>query len=135
VPTAGLATTAVRGTGTDRGIGTDRGTGNRHDDDSHPGLTHSLSAGEGANRESEVAALRALGMRYELTTETEALREWTRADGTATIRLRERSDGAFVVRFDQLHQAETGRGYAYEVRTDRAAAEALVDDWRADPPV
>ena len=74
-------------------------------------------------------------MRYELTTETEALREWTRADGAATIRLRERSDGAFVVRFDQLHQAETGRGYAYEVRADRAAAEALVDDWRADPPV
>lgn len=73
-------------------------------------------------------------MSYELTTQTESLREWIRADGTATIRLRERSDGAFVVRFDRLHQAEAGRAYAYEVCADRAAAKALVADWRADPP-
>jgi len=73
-------------------------------------------------------------MECERTTDDEEQIEWTRSDGNATIRLRERADGRFAVRYDQLHQAEGGRAYAYETVDDRAAAEALVDEWQADPP-
>jgi hypothetical protein len=73
-------------------------------------------------------------MDYERTTDTDELTEWERADGHATIRLRERADGGFAVRYDQLHQADGGRAYAYETVESRVAAEALVADWQADPP-
>ena len=71
-------------------------------------------------------------MEWEQTTADEEIEEWTRADGNATIRLRRRTDGRFVVRFDQLYQADEDRGYAYEVVEDRAAADALVDDWQTE---
>lgn len=73
-------------------------------------------------------------MEYERTTDTEELTEWERDDGHATIRLRERADGRFAVRYDQLHQAESGRAYAYETVESRAAAEDLVAEWQADAP-
>ena len=73
-------------------------------------------------------------MDYERTTDTDELTEWERADGHATIRLRERADGRFAVRYDQLHQADGGRAYAYETVETRAAAEELVANWQADPP-
>jgi len=73
-------------------------------------------------------------MGYEQVTDTDELTEWERADGHATIRLRERADGEFAVRYDQLHQADGGRAYAYETVESRAAAEELVADWQADPP-
>ena len=73
-------------------------------------------------------------MTYERTTDTDELTEWERADGHATIRLRERADGEFAVRYDQLHQADGGRAYAYETVETREAAEELVADWQADPP-
>ncbi len=74
-------------------------------------------------------------MDWEQTTATEAIEEWTRQDGHATIRLRERSDGSLAVRFDRLHQATEGRGYAFEVCDEREAAEQLVDDWQTTDPV
>ncbi|TQQ79914.1 hypothetical protein EGH24_10555 [Halonotius terrestris] len=73
-------------------------------------------------------------MEYERTTDDEELTEWERADGNATIRLRERADGQFAVRYDQLHQAEGGRAYAYETVESREAAEELVAAWQADAP-
>ena len=61
-------------------------------------------------------------MDYERTTDTDELTEW------------ERADGQFAVRYDQLHQADGGRAYAYETVETREAAEELVADWQADPP-
>lgn len=71
-------------------------------------------------------------MDWEQTTADEGIEEWTRADGNATIRLRRRTDGRFVVRLDRLYQADEARSYAYEVVADRAAADALVDDWQTE---
>jgi hypothetical protein len=74
-------------------------------------------------------------MEFERTTDDEELTEWTRSDGNATIRLRKRADDRFAVRYDQLHQAEDGRGYAYEAVDSREAADDLVAEWRSDSPV
>ena len=74
-------------------------------------------------------------MEFERTTDTDEFVEWERADGHATIRCRERADGRFVVRYDQLHQADDGRGYASETVESREAAKALVETWQATTPV
>ena len=74
-------------------------------------------------------------MNWEQTTADDSLNEWTREDGHATIRLRERADGSLAVRFDRLHQAADGRGYAFEVCDERETAEQLVDDWQTSDPV
>ena len=71
-------------------------------------------------------------MDWEQTTVEDRVQEWTRADRNATIRLRQRTDGQFAVRLDQLYQADEGRGYAYEVLESREAAEKLVAEWQAD---
>ncbi|WP_253738461.1 DUF7543 family protein [Halohasta salina] len=74
-------------------------------------------------------------MDWERTRTDDGLTEWTRADGYATIRLRRRTDGRFAVRLDRLHQADEGRGYAFEIVDTRSAAEELVESWQngADP--
>lgn len=56
--------------------------------------------------------------------------EWTRRDGLATVRVRERPDGDFAVRYDRLEQASEGRAYRHERRGDRDAALALAAAWR-----
>jgi hypothetical protein len=61
-----------------------------------------------------------------------AVTEWERADGYATIRLRERGDGSFVVRVERLFQAPEGETYRRERVDSRAAAEALVADWKTE---
>lgn len=71
-------------------------------------------------------------MDWERTTDGENLCEWTRADGNATIRLRRRPHGQFAVRYDQLHQADEGRAYRYEVVDDRTAADELVEAWQSE---
>ena len=71
-------------------------------------------------------------MEWEQTTAEDGIDEWTRADGNATIRLRQRTDGRFAVRLDRLYQADEDRGYAYEVVESREAADALVDDWQTE---
>jgi hypothetical protein len=60
----------------------------------------------------------------------EGVTEWEREDGYATIRLRERGDGQFVVRFDRLIQAPEGDGYRRETVETRAAGEELAREWR-----
>jgi len=73
-------------------------------------------------------------MDWEQTTADEGLDEWTREDGHATIRLRERADGSLAVRFDRLHQAAEGRGYAFELCDERETAERLVEQWQQVDP-
>ncbi|MFC5366177.1 DUF7543 family protein [Salinirubrum litoreum] len=60
----------------------------------------------------------------------EGVTEWERDDGYATIRLRERGDGRFVVRFDRLIQASEGDGYRRETVESREAGEELAEEWR-----
>jgi hypothetical protein len=70
-------------------------------------------------------------MEWEQTREG-AVEEWTRTDGLATVRLRERADGTYVVRYDRLEQAPEGRTYRYERRESRAAAVDLAATWREE---
>jgi len=61
-----------------------------------------------------------------------AVDEWTRRDGLATVRVRERPDGAFVVRYDRLEQAPEGRAYRRERCRDRETAAEVAAEWRAE---
>lgn len=54
--------------------------------------------------------------------------EYERADGLATVRVRERSDGGFVVRLDRLEQAPNGPSYRRETAPDRKSADALAEE-------
>jgi hypothetical protein len=62
----------------------------------------------------------------------DGLREWEREDGAATIRLRTRPDGTWVVRLDRLYQAPEGSRYRRREAADRDEAMALVEEWRAE---
>jgi hypothetical protein len=62
----------------------------------------------------------------------EGVTEWERDDGYATIRLRERPDGRFVVRFDRLIQAPEGDGYRRETVGSRETGEELAREWREE---
>lgn len=57
--------------------------------------------------------------------------EWERRDGTATVRVRERPDGRYVVRLDRLTQAPEGPAYRHAVVPDREAALERARAWRA----
>ncbi|MFC6786204.1 hypothetical protein ACFQFH_09970 [Halobaculum halobium] len=56
--------------------------------------------------------------------------EWEREDGYATLRVRERRDGSYVVRLDRLEQAPDGRGYRRERVADRERADELIEEWK-----
>ncbi|MFC6725733.1 hypothetical protein ACFQE1_15435 [Halobium palmae] len=58
--------------------------------------------------------------------------EWTRSDGYATIRLRERHDGSWAVRLDRLFQAPEGQLYRRETAPAEDAARAVVERWRTE---
>lgn len=58
--------------------------------------------------------------------------EWCREDGAATVRVRELPDDRYAVRFDRLEAAPEGGAYRRREREDRAAAEALAAEWRAE---
>ncbi|MFC7071021.1 DUF7543 family protein [Halobaculum lipolyticum] len=58
--------------------------------------------------------------------------EWERADGLATLRVREHRDGSYVVRLDRLEQAPDGRAYRRERVADREAADALAAEWKRE---
>lgn len=60
----------------------------------------------------------------------DGLVEWTRRDGLATVRVRERADGGFVVRYDRLEQAPEGETYRRERCADRETALELAAAWR-----
>lgn len=56
--------------------------------------------------------------------------EWERADGYATLRVREHPDGSYVVRLDRLEQAPDGREYRRERVGDREHADEVVTEWK-----
>jgi hypothetical protein len=59
-----------------------------------------------------------------------AVVEWERTDGWATIRLRERVDGGWVVRLDRLTQAPDGALFREERVWTRADAADVAAGWR-----
>lgn len=59
-----------------------------------------------------------------------AITEWEREDGWATIRLRRRGDGSWIVRLDRLTQAPEGALYREERVETREDADELVTAWR-----
>lgn len=69
-------------------------------------------------------------MSWERVTDEKRLTEWERSGGNATIRLRERPDGKYTVRFDRLHQAPGGKKYRRETVATREAATALAAEWQ-----
>ena len=71
-------------------------------------------------------------MPWQPVTETSTLSEWERTDGGATIRLRARSDGAWTVRLDRLHQSAEGTLYRRETAETREEARRLVDAWQTE---
>ena len=71
-------------------------------------------------------------MSWSCTRDDETVTEWERADGYATVRLRERADGDYVVRLDVMEQAADERTYARRTFDDREAAEAQTTAWRTE---
>ncbi|GAA0723483.1 hypothetical protein J2744_001334 [Halorubrum trapanicum] len=69
-------------------------------------------------------------MSWSLERDDGTVTEWERSDGYATVRLRKRASGGFVVRLDVMEQA--GDESAYErVRFDeREAAAERAAAWR-----
>ena len=73
-------------------------------------------------------------MSWSLERDDGTVTEWERSDGYATVRLRERADGGFVVRLDVMEQAADESAYERERFDDRDAAEeraAALRDERA----
>ncbi len=62
----------------------------------------------------------------------DTITEWERSDGYATVRIRERGDGGFVVRLDVMEQATDESAYDRVRFDDREAAVAHAEAWRAD---
>jgi hypothetical protein len=71
-------------------------------------------------------------MSWSLEREDGRITEWERSDRYATVRLRERGDGRFVVRLDVMEQATDDRTYDRVVVDDRETAEARAAAWRDD---
>jgi len=71
-------------------------------------------------------------MSWTLSREDEAIAEWERADGYATVRVRERADGGFVVRLDVMEQAADASAYERERFADREAALDRAAEWREE---
>ncbi|MFO8115000.1 MAG: hypothetical protein R6U01_06495 [Halorubrum sp.] len=69
-------------------------------------------------------------MSWSLGREDEAITEWERSDGYATVRLRERADGGFVVRLDVMEQAVDESAYERERFDGREAALDRAAEWR-----
>jgi hypothetical protein len=69
-------------------------------------------------------------MSWSLGREDDVVTEWNRSDGYATVRIRERSDGGFVVRLDVMEQAEDEPTYERERFDDRDAAFDRAAAWR-----
>ena len=74
-------------------------------------------------------------MSWSLEREDGRITEWERSDRYATVRLRERGDGRFVVRLDVMEQATDDRTYDRVVVDDRETAEAQAAAWRDDPDI
>ncbi|WP_435074887.1 DUF7543 family protein [Halorubrum sp. HHNYT27] len=71
-------------------------------------------------------------MSWSLGREDDTITEWERSDGYATVRLRERRDGGFIVRLDVMEQAADESTYERERFDDRDAAIARAETWREE---
>ncbi|MDZ5810309.1 hypothetical protein U4E84_02930 [Halorubrum sp. AD140] len=71
-------------------------------------------------------------MSWSLAREDDTVTEWERSDGYATVRVRERADGGFVVRLDVMEQAADASAYRRERVDDREAALDRAAAWRAE---
>ncbi|OYR54935.1 hypothetical protein DJ73_03645 [Halorubrum sp. Ea1] len=71
-------------------------------------------------------------MSWSLGREDEAITEWERSDSYATVRVRERADGGFVVRLDVMEQAVDESAYERERFDDREAALDRAAEWREE---
>ncbi|MDB2224549.1 hypothetical protein PM023_07680 [Halorubrum ezzemoulense] len=69
-------------------------------------------------------------MSWSLERDDGTVTEWERSDGYATVRLRERTDGEFVVRLDVMEQAADDSAYERERFDARDAAEERAVAWR-----
>lgn len=69
-------------------------------------------------------------MGWTVTRDDETITEWERSDRYATVRLRERGDGRFVVRLDVMEQADDDDAYERLTVDDREAARAKAAAWR-----
>ncbi|ELZ58613.1 MULTISPECIES: DUF7543 family protein [Halorubrum] len=69
-------------------------------------------------------------MSWSLEREDGTVTEWERSDGYATVRLRERADGGFVVRLDVMEQAADESAYERERFDDAEAAAERAAAWR-----
>jgi len=74
-------------------------------------------------------------MSWSLGREDETITEWERSDGYATVRVRERTDGGFVVRLDVMEQAADASAYERERFADREAALDRAAEWRDERTV
>ena len=82
------------------------------------------------NRTALAAARVPPGMSWSLERDDGTVTEWERSDGYATVRLRERTDGGFVVRLDVMEQAADESAYERERFDDRDAADERAAAWR-----
>jgi hypothetical protein len=71
-------------------------------------------------------------MSWSLGREDDTITEWERSDGYATVRVRERADGGFVVRLDVMEQAADASAYERERFDDREAALDRAAAWREE---
>ncbi|MFD1570019.1 DUF7543 family protein [Halorubrum laminariae] len=69
-------------------------------------------------------------MNWTLGREDDVITEWERSDGYATVRVRERADGGFVVRLDIMEQAADESTYERERYDAREAALDRAAEWR-----
>jgi len=69
-------------------------------------------------------------MSWSLERDDGTVTEWERSDEYATVRLRERAAGGFVVRLDVMEQAVDESACERERFDGREAAEARATEWR-----
>lgn len=71
-------------------------------------------------------------MTWSVGRDDDAITEWERSDGYATIRLRERGDGGVVLRLDVMEQAVDESTYIRERFDDRETALDRAATWREE---
>ena len=69
-------------------------------------------------------------MSWSLERDDTTVTEWERSDGYATIRIRERGAGGFVVRLDVMEQAADESAYERERFDDGEAVAERAAAWR-----
>lgn len=71
-------------------------------------------------------------MSWHVARDDDVITEWERTDGYATVRVRARGDGGFVVRLDVMEQAVDESAYERERFDTAEAALDCAAAWRAE---